>query len=83
MAIKIKKRARGKRQRRTNDSMQLLTIKRPGADPNEVCDCPICRAFGVDPNAGAVQAKQIDRVEDQMLLAALMEQMNGGGGPRS
>lgn len=78
MAIKIKRRPRGKRQRRAENSMQLLTIRRPGADPNEVCDCPICREFGIDLDAGDVQTMPIDSVEDQILLAALMGQMNGG-----
>ena len=78
MAIKIKKRPRGKQQRRTENSVQLLTIRRPGADPNEVCDCPICREFGINLKAGDVQTMQIDSAEDRMLLVALMEQMNGG-----
>ena len=77
MAIKIRRKSKGKNRNRAAGKRKLLTIRMPWADPNEPCDCPICRGFGIDLNDGDIQVTDIDSIEDEALLAALMEQLGG------
>lgn len=85
MAIRIKKKSKGRNRDRNSrgarnrgaGKKKLLTIRMPWADPNETCDCPICREFGIDPNDGDIQVTDIDSIEDEALLAGLMRQLGG------
>ena len=82
MAIKVKRKSRAKNRDRGAGRLKLVTTRMPGIDVTEPCDCPICKAFGIDISQleeGASQVTDIDSVEDEMLLSQLMDQANGVG----